>query len=141
MKVPPNMSKNFVNRLIKLGAAVLVLMLFSTPLVALVNCSPKAAMAGHCGGEDCPMMHARQQSNTQISEAPSGDGSCCQMSSLPPSPTRPAATSEARVLVQPSSSQAVTVSAAPVGVSAQVSPVLLLAAGPPPQALLCVFLV
>lgn len=131
-----------MNRFVKLAAAMLALMLFGTPLVALVNCSPKAAMAGHCGGEHCPMMQARQHSDTQISEVPSGDGSCCQISSLPPSTVKPAVTNEARTCLQPPSSQTVAVAAvAPIVASAQGPPVAILAVGPPPQAVLCTFLV
>jgi hypothetical protein len=131
-----------VNRFVKLAAAMLALMLFGTPLVALVNCSPKAAMAGHCGGEHCPMMHARQHSDTQISEAPSGDSSCCQMSSLPPSAANPAVTNEARVSLQPPTSQTLSVATAmPILAAAQGPPAESLLAVGPPQAVLCTFLV
>jgi hypothetical protein len=130
-----------VNRFVKLAAAMLALMLFGTPLVALVNCSPKAAMAGHCGGEHCPMMQARQHSDTQISEVPSGDGSCCQMSSLPPSTAKPALTNEARVSLQPADSQTFAIAAAPIMASTAGPRMAILAVGPPPQAVLCTFLV
>jgi hypothetical protein len=129
-----------VNRLVKLAAALLALMLFGTPLVALVNCSPKAVVAGHCGGEHCPMMHARQPSNPQFSEAPSGDSSCCQASSLPPGSAKAAATNAVRVSLQPASSQTFAVAPAPVAASAQGRLVAVLAVGPAPQALFCTFL-
>lgn len=129
-----------MNRSVKLAATVLALVLFAMPLAALAKC--QSGMAGHCGGEDCPMMHARQHSETQISEAPSGDGSCCQISSLPSSSTKPAVTNEARASVEPPSSQSPTiVAAAPIMASTTGPPVAPLAVGPPPQAVLCTFLV
>ncbi len=128
-----------MNRFGKLAAATLALLLFGTPLVALVNCTHKAALARHCGGEHCPMMRARQHSGAQVSEAPAGDGSCCQMSSLPPSSAKPAVTNEARVSLQPASSQTLVV--APPAVVASAPPVAVLAASPSPQVLLCTFLV
>ena len=132
-----------MNRFVKLAAAMLALMLFGTPLVALVNCSPKAAMAGHCGGEHCPMMQARQHSDTQISEVPSGDGSCCQVSNLPPTTAKPAVTTESRTSLQLPSSQILAfAAAAPMLAALQGPPVeSLVAVGSPPQAVLCTFLV
>jgi len=133
------MSTYSVNRFSKLAAASLALLLFATPLTALANCSAKAAMAGHCGGEHCPMMHA-QQSNTQISEAPSGDGSCCQMSSLPPGMAKPAVTNEIRISLQPATAQTPAMATAPVVAQAPGPPAVVLAVGRP-QALLCTFLI
>jgi hypothetical protein len=130
-----------VNRLVKLAAASLALLLFATPLAAFANCSAKAAMAVQCGGEHCPMMHARQQSDTQISEIPSGDGSCCQMSSLPPGTAKPAVTNETRISLQPATAQIPTSALAPVAAQAPGPPGAVLAVGPPPQALLCTFLI
>ena len=130
-----------VNRFGKLAAASLALLLFAIPLTALANCSAKAAMAGHCGGEHGPMMQARQQSNTQISEAPSGDGSCCQMSSLPPGRAKPAVTNEIRISLQSATAQIPTIALAPVAAQALGPPRAVLAVGPPPQALLCTFLI
>ena len=131
-----------MNRLFKLAAAMLALVLFATPLAAFANCSPKAAMAGHCGGEDCPMMQARQQSGMQVSEAPSGDGSCCQMSSLPPSRTKPAVANETKASAEPPSSQSLAiVVTAPTMAATAGPPMAVLAVGPQPQAVLCTFLV
>ncbi len=80
-------------------AALLALMLLGTPLVGLANCSPKLAMAEHCGGgEDCPMMmHVSQQTSAQVSGTPWRDGSCCQMKSLPPGTSTPATAPEGQV--------------------------------------------
>lgn len=130
-----------MNRAIKLVAAMLALVLFGTPLVALVNCSSGTAVAGHCGGEDCPMMQGRQTSGVQISEVPSGDGSCCQLSSLPPSQASPAVTNEGRVSVQPGGSQTLLIAALPTVASIQGPPATVVAVGAPPQAVLCTFLV
>ena len=133
-------SMRSVNRFGKLAAASLALLLFATPLAALANCGAKAVMAGHCGGEHCPMMHARQQSNTQISEAPSGDGSCCQMSSLPLGTAKPAVT-KIRISLQPATAQTSAIATAPVAVQALGPLGAVLVFGPPPQALLCTFLI
>lgn len=133
----------FVDRLFKLAAATLALVLFGTPVVALVDCSPNAAMVRHCGGDDCPMMRARQQSGTQVSQAPSGDGSCCQISNLPPSNQQPAMTTVSRTLLSMPGSQGIVLSAAvPILAAGQGPPVQsLLAVGPTPQAVLCTFLI
>jgi len=130
-----------VNRLVKLAAASLALLLFATPLAAFANCGAKAAVAGHCGGEHCLMIHARQQSNTLISEVPSGDSSCCQMSGLPPGTAKPAVTNNTRLSLQPATAQIPTIALAPVVAQASGQPVAVLAVGPPPQALLCTFLI
>ena len=134
-------SMRSVNRFGKLAATSLALLLFATPLAAFANCGAKATMAGHCGGEHCPMMHARQQSNTQISEAPSGDGSCCQMSSLPPGMAKPAVTNEIRISLQPATAQTPAMATAPAVAQAPGPPAAALAVGPRPQALLCTFLI
>lgn len=133
-----------MRHLIKFVAAWLTLMLLSTPLVGLANCSPKLGMPGHCGGDHCPMMmmHARQQANTQVSEVPAGKGSCCKVTAIPLATLTPAITPGSQVTVQPNDIQAATVS----------GPLLLApapamgndvwaAAVPSPQALLCTFLV
>jgi|SRR5579883_20034 len=121
---------------------MLALMLFATPLTAFANCSPKAAMAGHCGGEDCPMMRALQHSGMQISELPSGDGSCCQMSGPPSDGTKPAVTNEARASVQTPSSQSLLIApAAPIMRSTPAPSAAVPAVGSPPQAVLCTFLI
>ncbi len=132
-----------MNRFFKLAAAMLVLVLFGTPVVALVNCSPKVTVAGHCDGEDCPMMHARQDTGPQVSSSSSGDGSCCQVSDLPPTNERPAVTTVDRTSLQlPGLSTSVLPMAVPVLAAGQGPPVQsLLALGPAPQAVLCTFLI
>ena len=88
------------------------------------------------------MMRARQHSGSQISEASPGDGSCCQMSSLPPSAAKPAVTNEARVSLQPPISQTLVVApAVPILTAAQGPPAESLLAAGLPQAVLCTFLV
>ena len=139
MIIPRNMRS--MSRFGKLAAASLALILFATPLAAFANCGAKAAMAGHCGGERCPMMHARQQSNIQISEVPSDDGPCCQMSTLPPGAAKPAVTNEVRILLQPATAAASATALAPVVGQAPGPPAAVPAVGPSPQAVLCTFLI
>lgn len=133
-----------MKHLIKFAAALLVLVLFGTPLVAVANCSPKLAMAAHCGGERCPMvmMHARQQSNTQVSEVPSGQGSCCKVTTIPPATLTPAITPGSQITVQPGDSQTATVLGSRL---AALAPAMrndvLAAAASSPQVVLCTFLV
>ena len=132
-----------MKHLTKFVAALLAIVLFGPSFLAVANCSAKLAMAGHCGGEHCPMMlHARQQANTQVSEAPSGKGSCCKVTTIPVATHEPATTPISQVTIEPNGIQAATVPA-PV-TSAPASAVrndVLLAAAPSPQALLCTFLV
>jgi hypothetical protein len=133
-----------VKHLTKLVAALLLLVLFGTALVAVANCSPKLAMAGHCGGEHCPMivMHARQQANTQVSEIPSGKGSCCKVTNTPVAIFTPAIAPGSQVTVQPDDIQTGTIPGSLLSTSA---PAILTdvsaTIAPSPQALLCTFLV
>lgn len=119
-----------------------MLVLFGTPLAALANCSSRFAMTGHCGGEHCPMMHAKQQAATQTSDASSSAGSCCKVSSLPPGVTRAAVSPEGRVIAQPVGGQIAGV--VPLATAPDAAPRLAgspFPVSPPPQALLCTFLV
>lgn len=131
-----------MKRSLKLVALLLAVVLFGTPLLALARCNAKLAAAGHCGGEDCPMMmHARQATTTQFSEIPSGDGSCCKVSALPEKAMKLAVT-QARVTAQPLPAAETFVSPVPVVLSlAEGVPVPLLQPNFSPQAVLCTFLI
>ncbi len=89
------------------------------------------------------MMHARQDSGAQVSHSSSGDGSCCQVSDLPPTNEPPAVTTATRTSLQlPGSSTSVLPMAVPVLAAGHGPPVqLLLVLGPAPQAVLCTFLI
>ena len=133
-----------MKHLIKFAAALLVLVLFGTPLVAVANCSRKLAMAAHCGGERCPMMmmHARQQANTQVSEVPSGQGSCCKVTTIPPTTLTPAITPGNQSTVQADDRQTATVPGSRLAAPAPaMRNDVLAAAASSPQAVLCTFLV
>ena len=131
-----------VNRRFKLVALMLTLAVMGTPLAALANCNPKFAVAGHCGGEHCPMMmHMRQAAGTQVSEMPTGDGSCCRISGLPVSVAKPAVPTQMKAYVLSPTAQTV-VAMVPVTFSpADGPPAPVLVPSSSPQAVLCTFLV
>lgn len=131
-----------MKRSLKLVALLLAVVLFGTPLLALARCNAKLAAAGHCGGEDCPMMmHARQATTTQFSEIPPGNGSCCKVSTPLEKAIKPAV-SQAETTAQPSPTAETFVSLVPaVSSLAESVPVPLLQPNFSPQAVLCTFLI
>lgn len=135
------MVSKLMNRLFKLVALLLAVVLFGTPLLALARCSAKLSAAGHCGGEDCPMMmHARQATTTQLSGIPSGNGSCCKVSTLPENAIKPAVT-QAKAALQLSATVQTPSAIVPLVLSlAEGAPVPLLEPSSSPQAVLCTFL-
>lgn len=124
----------------KFVAAVLGLLLFGTPLFALANCGSKTAMA-HCGGDDCPMMHLQQQPGTQVSGVPSGDGSCCRISTAPLSATQVALPNGVKVSLQQPTVHVVAMSPDRLVAPNEGPPGVSQVASPPLRTLLCSFLV
>lgn len=132
----------FMNWRFKLVALWLAVGLFGSPVFALANCSRKVAKAGHCG-EDCPMMmHTRQATTTELSETPSRDGSCCQVSTLPESAIKLALAAQAKTSLQlPTATQAVSAIMPAVPSLVKDVPAKVLSPSPSPQAALCTFLI
>ena len=134
-------SVKLVNSITKVVASVLTLILLGTPVAALASCRPAIAMAGHCSGERCPMMHAQQNSGAQISPAPSAAGSCCQVSRLPQAPLKEAIKQEGKTSAAPIRLQTTATAVMPVLTLAETFPVSELALSHPSQALFCTFLI
>jgi hypothetical protein len=130
-----------VNFIIKVVASMLALSLLGMPVAALASCRPSTAMAGHCGGERCPMTRARQNSRAQVSEAPSVDDSCCQVSSLPQTPVKEAINREGKTSAAPISSQTTVIAVMPLSMSAETHPASGPAVSLSSQALFCTFLI
>lgn len=133
------LSARFMNWRFKFVAVLLGLVLFGSPTLALVPCTPKLTTASHCG-DDCPMMmHSRQASTSQVSENTSRDGSCCQLSSLPENRIKPAATTPASFL-QAAVGEVIAVLPA-VASLAEGLPARVLKPRSSSQAILCTFLI
>ena len=128
---------NFISKVV---ASMLALILLGMPVAALSSCRPSTAMAGQCGGEHCPMMHARQNSSALVSEAPSGDNSCCRVSSLPQAPVKEAV-ARGRTSAQPLIAQTTIMAVTPVSMLAETPPKSDPVVNPSSQALLCTFLI
>jgi len=128
-----------VNPVTKVVASVLALVLSGMPVAALASCRSGTAMAGHCGGEHCPMMPAQQNASTQGSGAPSGGGSCCQVSSTPETSAKLAINREGKTSAPPLNST--VIAAAPVAMSVETPPAPAPAVKPFSRALLCTFLI
>ena len=134
-----------MTRLGKFVAAMIALVLFGTPLLALANCSPKLATAGHCGGENCPMIiEARQPGSMQMSGTTSRDGSCCQVKDLPSPPRTPAtAPGSGTIIHAPAGQLACAAPALPPcdNSASAIAPPAGQESPPSSQALLCTFIV
>lgn len=88
------------------------------------------------------MMQARQKAGLQLSETPSGDGSCCQMSNQPAGTMTPGTAPEGRAAAQVAELQPVPMAAMAFAVEMSSrfrDSALPISASP--QALLCTFLV
>jgi len=134
------LTSRFMNWRFKFVAVLLGLVLFGSPMLALVRCTPKLTTTSHCG-DDCPMMmHSRPVPTSQVSENTSRDGSCCRVSSLPENRTKPAATTPAS-FVQAAVVEIVAGLLPTVASPAEALPAQVLKPRSSSQALLCTFLI
>ena len=85
-----------MRRVPKFVAAVLIAASLAAPVSAATHCLLMGKANPHCM-PGCTMMGAHSQSAMQANNAPSSEGSCCQLSSMPSRTKETAATPRSEI--------------------------------------------